>query len=378
MQTEQMQAQKKRPSGRKKQQALLVGCLVLMVALIWGLHAAMVSGDGRVFPVYLTEVLASNTGYPNEDGLCCDYLELYNSADYPEDLTGFQLGDVAGESRYAFPRGTILEPHAYLAVYCDKTVADPAYADFGISRSGGEDFYLIASNHAVVDQVTTLPMDSDQAMALQKDGTWALTELLTPGRPNDESQAAGRDLYNESVSPIRISEFSSVNSWYEPESGLLCDWVELYNPSASAADLSGYTLSDNVGNDKYRLPDGTVLEAGAYLVIPCADGAGPAAAPFGLSQQGGELVFLKDAAGSIVELVDSRPMEQGSLQLQADGQWTVTDQPSPGFSNDDRGHQAFLEAVGAVPGTIAITEVPRKELRVRVSPPEDREKPVCS
>ena len=45
------------------------------------------------FPVSITEVLASNTAFPNADGRCTDFIEICNSADYPVDLTGFQLGD---------------------------------------------------------------------------------------------------------------------------------------------------------------------------------------------------------------------------------------------------------------------------------------------
>jgi len=43
------------------------------------------------------------------------------------------------------------------------------------------------------------------------------------------------------------------------------EWVELYNPTTSSVDLSGWTLSDN--SKSFSLPSGTVIAAGAYLVI---------------------------------------------------------------------------------------------------------------
>lgn len=316
------------------------------------------SNDGRIFPVYITEVLASNTSYPNADGRCCDYIELYNSAGYAVDLTGFQLGDIAGSGRYAFPAGTVMEANSYLVVYCDKTADSPDYAQFGISRSGGEAFYLIASNNAIVDSVTTIAMDLDEAMALQSSGEWVLASP-TPGQANDIPAQDGSDIYNSGVSPVRITEFASNATFYAGEYGLRCDWVELHNTSAEAVDISGFTLSDNVGNDKYCFPSGTVIGADGYLVVPCSDAVGGEdIAPFNLSQLGGEAIVLKNASGMIVELVSTSAMDDsGSMALDSGGSWSLTGEASPGFENTSAGHQAFLRSIGAAKGTIVISEV---------------------
>lgn len=328
---------------------LLAVCLLLQV---------FVTGNGRTYPVYINEVLASNTSYPNEDGRCCDYIELYNSADYPVDLTGFQLGDIAGSGRYAFPSGTIMEPHSYLVVYCDKTVEDGSYAQFGISRSGGESFYLIASNNAIVDSMTTVATDLDQAMVLLEDGQWGLSDTLTPGRGNASPSQGGQDIYNTAVSPVRISEFSAADNGYVSQYSMMCDWVELFNTGSAAADISGFTLSDNAGNDKYRFPEGTVIPAGGYLVVYCANTSElEGIAPFGLSKLGGEEVVLKNASGMIVEIVSSGAMESGSMALGADGTWALTQEPSPGFANTADGYAAFLKTIGAEPGSVVISEV---------------------
>lgn len=123
-------------------------------------------------------------------------------------------------------------------------------------------------------------------------------------------------------------------------------------------DISGYSLSDNIGNDKYIFPEGTILSGGAYLVIYCSDAANAAEiAPFNLAQAGGESIVLKNPQGMIVETVQSMPLEYGSVMLEDDGSWTFSDMPSPGFENTAAGHAALLEAIGATPGTIVISEV---------------------
>ncbi len=43
------------------------------------------------------------------------------------------------------------------------------------------------------------------------------------------------------------------------------EWVELYNPTGAAVDLSGWTLTDN--KNTFTLPSGTVIAAGSFLVI---------------------------------------------------------------------------------------------------------------
>ena len=320
---------------------LLAVCLVVI-----GL-----SGDGQEFPVYISEILASNTGSPNGDGRCADYIELHNGGTYAVDLTGYQLGDIAGSLRYAFPAGTVMEPGSYLVVWCDKEV--DGYAPFGISRSGGESFYLIASNNAIVDKVVTVATDPDQAMIRSKNGDWSLSLNPTPGMANDMT-AATQDIYNAGVSPVRISEFSSAGNGFAREQQVACDWVELQNTADTAVDISGFILSDNAGNDKYTFPAGTVMEPGGYLVVYCAEYV-PGLAPFGLSQTARETVVLKNAGGMIVEIVQSLPLESGSQALQTDGSWKTVETPTPGYENTEKGFDAFITAIGGK--SITITEV---------------------
>lgn len=335
----------------------LLAALLLLVVCCW-LIGMTQNEDGRIFPVYITEVLASNTSYPNEDGRCCDYIEIYNSADYPVDLTGFHLGDISGGSRYAFPYGTILEPGEYLVVYCDSTVEDNRYAPFGISRSGGETFYLLASNNAIADSVTTIASDVNQAMVLLDTGAWGLSNVLTPGQPNDASFAGVQDIYNYTVSSVRITEISSAETGYVGELGVFCDWIELHNTASEFADISGYSISDNVGNDKYIFPEGTQIPANGYLLVYCsAEATGEYIAPFGLSQLGGESIVLKNAQGLIIEIIDTAAMGSGVQMLDSDGTWTVTADASPGFENSAEGHTAFLHSIGAETGSVKISEV---------------------
>lgn len=335
----------------------LVLCLMVLVLVLCLFFGGRASRE-QVFPVYISEVVSANTGYPNPQGRCCDFIEIHNSADYPVDLSGFQLGDVEGKSRYAFPGGTVIGPDAYLCVYCDKTVQDGQYAPFEVSRAGGEVFYLIAKNGAVVDMVETLALDIDQSMVRKDDRSWEISRVVTPGVANDLYVTGYRDVYNSGVSPVRITEISSGSSGYLKQYQMACDWVELHNTAQEEVDISGYVLSDNVGNDKYRFPEGTVLAPNQYFLVSCTDQVAAAdVAPFGLSRDVAETVVLKTADGRIVEIVETMPMESGSLALQPDGNWEVTDKVSAGYENTENGHGEYLLQSGAQPGNIRISEV---------------------
>jgi len=70
-------------------------------------------------------------------------------------------------------------------------------------------------------------------------------------------------------SDVKINELMSSNSQTAvDQNGEYDDWVELYNNSESAVDLSGYYLTDNHNYFmKWKFPDGTKIDAKGYLII---------------------------------------------------------------------------------------------------------------
>ena len=68
---------------------------------------------------------------------------------------------------------------------------------------------------------------------------------------------------------LRINEFLAVNDdGIVDGDGDASDWIEIFNGSASALDLSGYSLTDDPADvGKWKIPDGTNLGAGGYLMV---------------------------------------------------------------------------------------------------------------
>lgn len=87
------------------------------------------------------------------------------------------------------------------------------------------------------------------------------------------------------------------------------EYVELYNHSNQNLDLSGYSISDNIGT--YKIPAGTTVPAGSRIII-AANQAGfqalfglqPDLAGMNLSlSNSGDQLTLKDASGNTLDFV---------------------------------------------------------------------------
>ncbi|MBL7923193.1 MAG: CotH kinase family protein [Bacteroidia bacterium] len=81
------------------------------------------------------------------------------------------------------------------------------------------------------------------------------------------------------------------------------DWIELYNKSNNAVDISGYRLTDNPVNlDKWVVPAGTIIQPNDYLIIWADEDSSQGAyhANFKLSGSG-EILMLLDTALNIVD-----------------------------------------------------------------------------
>ncbi|MFN6378430.1 MAG: CotH kinase family protein, partial [Flavobacteriales bacterium] len=90
------------------------------------------------------------------------------------------------------------------------------------------------------------------------------------------------------------------------------DWIELYNPTAEAIDLTGFYLTDNQWNlTKWEIPTGTIINPDSYLIVWAdEDGTqGNYHANFKLSAEG-ETVYLMNNIGEIADAVTYQQQQQ--------------------------------------------------------------------
>lgn len=149
---------------------------------------------------------------------------------------------------------------------------------------------------------------------------------------------------------VYINEVMAENRSYPNADKQLCPWIELYNGGKKAVDLSGWTLSD--GSRTAVFPEGSTLDAGAYLVLSCGKDDLP------LSLSSGGSLELYDSQGKLVDSAVLTALEcDRSLARQSDGALTISLEPSPGYENSSAGHEAFLASLGVTQAPVQITEL---------------------
>ncbi len=87
--------------------------------------------------------------------------------------------------------------------------------------------------------------------------------------PNNTGRDVSTDI-RETADHVVINEiyYDAPTGYDEPQ----CEWIELYNPTPNAVDISGWMLSDDPARDTsnegvWTFPSGTVIPAGGYLLI---------------------------------------------------------------------------------------------------------------
>ena len=144
---------------------------------------------------------------------------------------------------------------------------------------------------------------------------------------------------------VVINEFSAANlNGFRDKFEKTEDWIELYNAGSTAADLSGWHLSDKESKPgKYRIPDGTMIPAGGHLVFVCSGRDlvkdGEPHTNFKLTQtKANEVVLLSDPAEVIREMhpLGFNLVEHAHARV-TDGaaEWKIATTPTYGTANKD-------------------------------------------
>ncbi|MBX7079998.1 MAG: lamin tail domain-containing protein [Nannocystaceae bacterium] len=139
---------------------------------------------------------------------------------------------------------------------------------------------------------------------------------------------------------VVINELSSAND------GVLgADPIEVFNAGDFEVDLSGWIMTDDLtaptdpydpslDDEEFVFPDGTLLDAGAYVVI--VRGVVPSGHPFGLAGEG-DTVSLIDPALTVMDFVaygaDEAAVSYCRMPDGPDGTWQPACTASFGESN---------------------------------------------
>ena len=138
----------------------------------------------------------------------------------------------------------------------------------------------------------------------------------------------------------RFSEVMTSNhaTFDHPDYGTV-DWVEIYNPTDSDIDLSGFGFTNEIKRTfRYRFPEGTILKSGEYLLLYCTGGTeqsdnDPFCTGFNLSAGGVDLYLVNPNNVEADEVHVPELESDTSYAKNADGDYQITQFPTPGEPN---------------------------------------------
>ena len=349
---------------KKRLGSILISAALIVILAVFLINLKEGSSRAPADAVALSEIMISNKGsVPDNLGGYPDYIELHNGSSERADISGYGLSDSLLEgAKYVFPAGTVLEPGAYVVVWCGGEAEDDMHAPFKLSA--GEEAVLFDASGRPLDTAVLNSVDS--GMVLRREGEVWTQAKPCPGYPKTE---AGMAEYEKSLKEtedigLYINEFMASNATTICDSfGSYSDWIELYNSTDTDMDISGFGISDNLSQPmKYRFPDGTKIAARGYLVVFCSGNEGmqngEMHAPFGLRSYG-EDVVIANRAGRIIDSYSFKNQETDVSMARipdGTGELQSNSQPSPGYPNTGAGYSAF-DAANRLPlGGVYISE----------------------
>ena len=164
--------------------------------------------------------------------------------------------------------------------------------------------------------------------------------IQTPGPlPDPGPTPEPRD---EDAARIRIAELMVKNRATLPdEDGDFPDWIELYNGSASAVDLTGWLLRDSESKPFWTFPE-TRLEAGERMLLFASGKNRPGHIGFSLSA-GETLQLYTDLGAPVQELLCPDGEADRSWLPDGSGGWTECLYPTPGLPNTAASYVLLME-----------------------------------
>ncbi|HUT13829.1 MAG TPA: lamin tail domain-containing protein, partial [Thermoguttaceae bacterium] len=282
-----------------------------------------------------------------------EFIELYNTSDEPIELSGVKFTEGI---EFDFVGGNVatLGPHQYAVIAANPQAFAARYGT-GINLAGSftgrlsnQGERLTLRNDWLDETILDFSYDDGGNWPGRSDGKGASLELKVPQETEPEdydksgawqsSVAYGGTPGADAAEPPGVV-INEVLTHTDPPN---VDWIELHNTTGAEIDVGGWYLSDEWGfhtqpvdedgdgdleydtYKKYRIPPGTKIAAGGYLVVDQTqfdpnglwnpEAGEPGINEFALDGAHGDDVWLMaaDAEGNLTHFVDHVEFEEAA------------------------------------------------------------------
>ncbi|PYJ85279.1 MAG: hypothetical protein DME22_09740, partial [Verrucomicrobia bacterium] len=246
------------------------------------------------------------------DGLNLEFIELFNSNPYFEEISGFRL---TGDVDFTFPSDSVLAARSYLVIAAVPTDMQSVYGIANVigpytnklsngsgtlrllNRQGGIVFEANYSSDppwpAAADGAGHSLVLARPSLGERNPMAWAASDWIggSPGKAETAASNAYRSvIINEFLAHTDPPDF---------------DYLELFNYSESPVDVSGCILTDDPTTNKFVVPTNTVIEPQGFVYFDETQ--------MGFSlNAAGETIYFKDPSNTrVVDAVRFGSQENG-------------------------------------------------------------------
>jgi hypothetical protein len=291
------------------------GCVALFLFIASLSHAAtphdVLGPSSRKTPIAISEIMWKPA--PRTDGKNLEFLEIYNSNPWFQDISGYTL--TCADMNYTFPAGTTIASNSFIVIAAAPADIESVY---GITNVMGP--YTGSLKHSetleLLDEQTnvllTVPYSDVYPWPVAADGTGHSIVLANPtygeGDPRawDISDVVGGSpgqMDTFTPGPLRNVVINEILP--HSENSAVPQFIELYNHSTNTVDISGCILTDDPTTNKFVIPSGTLISPAGFV-------------SFTQSQFG----FMLNGAGETLYFIQSdgsRVLDAVQFGAQADG-----------------------------------------------------------
>jgi hypothetical protein len=262
-------------------------------------------------PIAISEIMYKPA--PRTDGKNLEFIEIYNSNPWFQDISGYQL--TCADMNYTFPPGTTISSNSFIVIAAAPADIETVY---GITNVMGPYTGSLKKSETLelLDEQTnvllTVPYTDVYPWPVAADGTGHSIILANPTYGEGDPRAwdisdviGGSPGQADTFTPGPLRNVVINEILPHSENPAVPQFIELYNHSTNSVDISGCILTDDPTTNKFVIPSGTMIGPASFISFTQPQ--------FGFTLNGaGETLYFIQSDGS-------RVLDAVQFGAQADG-----------------------------------------------------------
>jgi len=259
--------------------------------------------SGRMSPIVFSEIMWKPA--PRTDSRNLEYLEIYNSNPWFQDISGYQIA--CADMNYTFPPNTTIAGGSYLVLAAAPADVQSVY---GITNIMGP--YNGSLKHSetleLLDEQTnvllTVPYTDIYPWPVAASGTGHSLVLANPTYGEGDPRAwdisdvvGGSPGQAEAFRPSPLRNVFINEILPHTENPAVPQFIELYNHSTNSVNISGCILTDDPTTNKFIIAPGTVIGPAGFASFTQSQFG------FTMNGEGETLYFVKPDGSRVLDAV---------------------------------------------------------------------------